>query len=73
MYARLLVPAGTESQLLIPADRVVQVGQLNLVWVLQDSQAYRRFVRIGNRVADDQIEILAGVAAGDLVLPVPRQ
>jgi hypothetical protein len=49
------------------------VGQLNLVWVLQDSQAYRRFVRIGNRVADDQIEILAGVAAGDLVLPVPRQ
>lgn len=70
MYARLLVPAGKEQQLLIPGDRVVQVGQLNLVWVLQDGQAYRRFVRIGKRVPPDQIEVLAGLAEGDQVLPV---
>ena len=47
MYARLLVPAGTGKQLLIPADRVVHVGQLDLVWVYQEGQSYRRFVRIG--------------------------
>lgn len=68
MYARMLVPAGSEQQLMIPADRVVQVGQLNLVWVLQDGQAYRRFVRIGKPVGD-QLEILAGLAPGDQVLP----
>jgi RND family efflux transporter MFP subunit len=73
MYARLLVPAGTETQLLIPADRLVQAGQLNLVWVLEDGQAYRRFVRVGKPAADGQVEILAGLAAGDKILPPPAQ
>jgi RND family efflux transporter MFP subunit len=71
MYARLLVPAGTEKQLLIPADRVVHVGQLDLVWVYKDGRSYRRFVRIGQVVQDGQIEILAGLAEGDMVLPLP--
>jgi RND family efflux transporter MFP subunit len=71
MYARLLVPAGSGKQLLIPADRVVHVGQLDLVWVYQDGQSYRRFVRIGQVVQDGQVEILAGLAEGDLVLPLP--
>ena len=71
MYARLLVPAGTEKQLLIPADRVAHVGQLDLVWVFQDGQSYRRFVRIGPVVQDGQVEILSGLAEGDMVLPLP--
>jgi len=71
MYARLLVPAGTETQFLIPADRVVHVGQMDLVWVYQDGQSYRRFVRIGQVVEDGQVEILSGLAEGDLVLPLP--
>ena len=71
MYARLLVPAGIEKQLLIPADRVVHVGQLDLVWVYQDGHSYRRFVRIGQVVQDGQVEILSGLAEGDMVLPLP--
>lgn len=71
MYARLLVPAGSGKQLLIPADRVVHVGQLDLVWVYQDGQSYRRFVRIGQVVQDGQVEILAGLVEGDMVLPLP--
>lgn len=71
MYARLLVPAGTEKQLLIPADRVVHFGQLDLVWVLQDGQSYRRFVRIGQVVYDGQVEVLSGLDEGDMVLPIP--
>jgi membrane fusion protein (multidrug efflux system) len=71
MYARLLVPAGTGKQLLIPADRVVHVGQLDLVWVLQDGQSYRRFVRIGQFVQDGQVEVVSGLAEGDMVLPLP--
>ena len=71
MYARLLVPAGTAKQMLIPADRVVHVGQLDLVWVYQDGHSYRRFVRIGQVVQDGQVEILSGLAEGDMVLPLP--
>ena len=68
MYARMIVPAGTEQQLLIPADRVVEVGQLNLLWVLENGQAYRRFVRVGKSLGD-QVEILAGLNPGEQVLP----
>lgn len=71
MYARLLVPAGTEKQLLIPADRVVHIGQLDLVWVAQDGNSYRRFVRIGKVVDDNMVEILSGLAEGDMILPLP--
>ena len=71
MYARLLVPAGTGRQLLIPADRVVHVGQLDLVWVYQDGQSYRRFVRIGQVLENDQLEIISGLVEGELVLPLP--
>lgn len=71
MYARLLVPAGEEQQLLIPAERVVEVGQLNLVWVLQDGQAYRRFVRLGKQDATGNVAVLAGLVEGDQLLPAP--
>lgn len=71
MYARLLVPAGTSQQLLVPADRVVHIGQLDLVWVLKDGQSYRRFVRIGQTVKDGQVEVVSGLSEGDMVLPLP--
>jgi len=71
MYARLLVPAGTEQQLLIPAERVVHIGQLDLVWVFQDGSSYRKFVRVGRVVQAGQIEILSGLEEGDQVLPRP--
>jgi membrane fusion protein (multidrug efflux system) len=71
MYARLLVPVGNGTQLLIPADRVVHVGQLDLVWVYEDGQSYRRFVRIGQVNENHQVEILSGLEEGELVLPLP--
>lgn len=71
MYARLLLPAGTERQLLIPADRVVQAGQLDLVWVLEDGRPSRRLVRTGQPAAGDQITIIGGLSEGELVLQPP--
>lgn len=73
MYARLLVPVGKETKLLIPADRVVHVGQLDLVWVLEEGQSYRRFVRIGQVDENGKVEILAGLKEGELVLPLPER
>jgi membrane fusion protein (multidrug efflux system) len=70
MYARLLVPAGTGKQFLIPADHVVHVGQLDLVWVLENGKSVRRFVRIGQLTPDGQVEVVSGLAEGDQILPV---
>ena len=69
MYARLKVPAGIRSQVLVPADRVARVGQLDVVWVARDGSAERRFVRLGGPAADDMVEVLSGLDEGDRVLP----
>lgn len=72
MYARMLVPAGEREQLVIPADRVASVGQLDVVWVASDNGALRRFVRLGRRTEDRLVEILSGLEPGELVLPIAR-
>lgn len=71
MYARLWIPTHRQQQLMLPSDRIVQLGQLNLIWVWQDGQAYRRFVRVGKTSPDGHSHILAGLEPGDQVLLPP--
>lgn len=70
MYARLKVPAGDRVRLLIPADRVAQIGQLDVVWVAQDGRVDRRFVRLGRSIGE-RVEVISGLREGDAVMPVP--
>ncbi|MBN7798836.1 efflux RND transporter periplasmic adaptor subunit [Parahaliea mediterranea] len=69
MYARVLVPAGAEPCLRIPADRVVEVGQLPLVVVATAAGPQRRFVRLGPVTDDGRVEVLSGLVPGDRLLP----
>jgi RND family efflux transporter MFP subunit len=71
MYARMLVPAGRESLLLVPADRVVRYGQLDIVWVASDGHADRRFIRTGREVRPGMLEVVSGLSESDRLLP-PR-
>jgi len=71
MYARMLVPAGEESLLLIPVDRVVQYGQLDIVWVFKEGQVDRRFIRTGSEVRRGYLEVLSGLQENEQILP-PR-
>lgn len=71
MYARMLVPAGTERPLLVPADRVVKYGQLDIVWVLSDGNVDRRFIRAGRERRPGMLEVISGLEEGEQVLP-PR-
>ena len=71
MYARMLIPAGIEQQLLVPADRVLEYGQLEIVWVVSDGHVDRRFVRTGQEVRPGMLEVLSGLQAGDQVIPPP--
>lgn len=70
MYARLMIPADVESLLLIPSDRVAQVGQLNVVWVVNKGIAERRFIRTGKQIDNKLIEVISGLVEGDKILPV---
>ncbi len=70
LYARLQVPAGERRRLLIPLDRVAQVGQLDVVWVAENNRVIRRFVRLG-RPDNGQVEVVAGLRAGEALMPLP--
>lgn len=70
MYARVQVPAGKQTLLLIPKDRVASVGQLDVVWVHNQGIAERRFIRTGKTKNDGLIEVVSGLNEGDLLLPI---
>ena len=69
MYARMQIPAGTRNVLLVPEDRVVHYGQLDLVWVSSEAGIERRFIRAGRIVRPGMREVISGLAEGDRVLP----
>ncbi len=67
MFGRLTIPVGEETVLLIPADAVRTVGQVECVDVAAGDVRQRRALRLG-RTFDGQVEVLAGLAAGDKVV-----
>ena len=68
MYARMLIPSGEQSQLIIPINKVAQVGQLDFVWLDVNGEIQRRFVRLGKPQADGMITIISGLNIGDKVI-----
>jgi RND family efflux transporter MFP subunit len=68
MFARLMVPSGMISRLLISEDRVRRVGQLEVVWVLKDGMIDKRFIRTGKPADDGLIEVLSGLSEGELIV-----
>lgn len=65
--AKVLVPIGRSTKLVIPAAAVIRRSELTAVYVLTDGARQLRQVRIGNRVGDKDVEVLAGLAAGERV------
>lgn len=66
--AKVLVPVGRSEKLVVPAAAVVRRSELTAVYVLTEGGGRQlRQVRVGNRVSDDAVEVLAGLAAGERV------
>jgi RND family efflux transporter MFP subunit len=73
MYTRVELPAGEQEMLLVPRERVAQVGQLNVVWVQGETGTERRFVRLGEPVDAERVPVIAGLSAGDALLLPPSR
>jgi RND family efflux transporter MFP subunit len=67
MFGRILVPLGEESILVIPRQAVQQVGQLELVTVVDHGQTRQRAIRTG-RTLEADVEVLSGLSEGEQVL-----
>ena len=66
-FARLIVPVGETTTLRVPALAVVQRGQMEIVFAVEDQRACLHLVKTGRR-GKDEVEILSGLDSGDLVV-----
>ena len=73
MYARGKFTIGSETTLLVPRTAVENRGQLDGVYVPGESgRPVYRLIRLG-RILGDQIEVLAGIKAGERFYPLIPQ
>jgi RND family efflux transporter MFP subunit len=64
MFARVSIPLGGTGMLLIPRSAIMQRGQLDGIFLVDDDHiAHFRLVRTG-RVVGDRVEIVSGLSAG---------
>lgn len=68
MFARLMIPLGTEQRLRIPFSAVHQAGQLDFVYVRTPSADERRFVRIGKPDSDGTVIVRSGLVSNENVV-----
>jgi multidrug efflux pump subunit AcrA (membrane-fusion protein) len=72
MFVRVGFNVGSANRLLIPRSALVQRGQLEMVYVVDEGKARTRLVTIGERHGD-QIEVLSGLGEEDVVVTEPTE
>jgi RND family efflux transporter MFP subunit len=72
MFARVHFIVGQAEKLTVPASAVLRRGEVAAVYVLTaDNRPSLRQLRLGETVGENEIEVLAGLAAGDKVVSDP--
>ena len=72
MFARVHFVVGQAEKLTVPAAAVVRRGEVAAIYVLgADNRPNLRQLRLGDAVGAGEIEVLAGLAAGDKVVTDP--
>ena len=70
--AKVLVPLGKTQRLVVPAQALIQRGEVTAVQVLgAKGQPLLRQIRVGPATGDGFVEVLAGLSVGERVLPNP--
>jgi RND family efflux transporter MFP subunit len=72
MFGRAIFPLGAQKVVAVPVAAVMERGQLQSVFVVEDGMAHTRPVTTG-RGTGNAVEVLAGLSAGEkVVMPVPE-
>lgn len=66
-FGRVAVPVGEVSAIRVPADAIVQRGQMELVFVATNGHAGLRLIKTGRRVGDE-VEVVSGLNSGEQVV-----
>lgn len=65
MFARAHFAVGQEKKLLVPAAAIVRRSEVSAVYVVAGERVQLRQVRLGEAASGDQVEVLAGLEAGE--------
>jgi RND family efflux transporter MFP subunit len=72
MFARVHFITGQAEKLTVPASAVLRRGEVAAVYVLTaDNRLSLRQLRLGDAVGQGEVEVLAGLSAGDKVVTDP--
>jgi hypothetical protein len=72
MFARVHFVVGQAEKLTVPVTAVLRRGEVAAVYVqTPDNRLSLRQLRLGDPVGQGEIEVLAGLAAGDQVVTDP--
>jgi hypothetical protein len=72
MFARVHFIVGSGDKLTVPARAVLRRGEVTAVYILNaDDRLSLRQLRLGEAVGQGEIEVLAGLAAGEKVVTDP--
>ena len=66
-FGRVAVPVGEVSAIRVPVSAVVQRGQMEIVFVVNNGHAELRLVKTGARVGDE-VEVVSGLDSGETVV-----
>jgi len=64
LYAQLVLPLNKHQGILVPEEAVHNFGELNMVYVIENQNIQRRFIRLGD-IIDGRQHIIAGLNPGD--------
>ncbi len=67
MAARVHFVVGSAQKLTVPPQAILRRGEISAVYVLKDGKSALRQVRLGEPVADGEIEVLSGLVAGESI------
>jgi hypothetical protein len=71
-FARVRLPGPVQKEIVAPLAAVREQGGLRIAWVVgRDGRAELRYVRTGEKVGSDSLEIQSGLAAGERVVLDP--
>lgn len=71
-YARVRLAVGVATLLAVPESALVRRGEVTAVYVIDAKGTPRlRQVRVGSAVGEGEVEVLAGLAAGDTIAANP--
>jgi hypothetical protein len=62
-----MVPVSETVSLRVPSSAILQRGQMEIVFAVENQHAHLHLVKTGRRV-NDETEILSGLASGNLII-----